>query len=193
MGSFDREKFYSGFNYKKFELEKIQAAETRALINKNGAADILDSSSFYDQRIDLKKRQFKDLIELAIYSLVGSIPFKSGIDEEDGKAFNEIVIDISKGFLDHESDILKTSMVSRGNTIDSAKVTETLKAFEKQLNTVRSNTLELLPVKINEHNKIMPGSGGEVEKGQKWKKYSALIIIGIIVIIICAVVLYLIL
>jgi hypothetical protein len=192
MGSFDKEKFYSGFNYRKFELEKEQAAETRALVNKNSAANALDSSSFYDLRIELKKRQFKDLIELAIYSLVGSIPFKARIDEEDRKAFNEILLDVSKGFIDRESDIFKASMVSHGNTIDGAKVTESLKAFEKQLIAVRINTLELLPLKITEHNNIKPGSTGEIEKGQKWKKYSALIIIGIIVVIICAVVLYLI-
>ncbi|MGA7719955.1 MAG: hypothetical protein WCA84_02135 [Ignavibacteriaceae bacterium] len=57
MGSFDKDKFYSGFNYRKFELEKEQATETRALVNKNSSANTLDSPSFYNLRIELKKRQ----------------------------------------------------------------------------------------------------------------------------------------
>ena len=193
MGSFDKEKFDSGFNSKKFELEKTQSAEMRALIDKYKSANKLGSSEFYDRRIEMKKRHFKDIIELAIYSLVGSIPYKIKIDDDDRKAFEEILKDISTSYLEREKSSIKAAMVSYGNTIDSAIVTESVKTYEKQLTAIKISTLELLPIRIADHNNMKSGGLVHADKGGAWKKYTVLIIIGIIIVAICIAVLYFIL
>jgi hypothetical protein len=193
MASFDKEKFNNGFNLKKFQLEKNQAAEMRSLIDINRSSGTLDSTSFYDQRIEMKKRHFKDIIELTINSLIGSIPFKAKIDEEDGKAFEEILKEISSAYVEREKSTFKVAMVSYGHTLDSQFVAESLKTFEKQLIAVKTGLLDNLQIKITDHNNIKSNRIGDVEKGQKWKKYTALIIIGLIIVIICIAVLYFIL
>jgi hypothetical protein len=191
MSSFNKEKFESGFLPKKYELEKNQSSELRLLIDKYKSANELGSAEFYDRRIELKKRQYKDFIELAINSLIGTIAFKIKIDDEDKKAFEEILTEISTTYIEHEKSSLKAAMVSYGNTIDSILVTETLKAYEKQLASVKISSMEHLSMKIanHEHN-VNIGSLDEVKKEVSWKKYSVLIIIGIITVAICIAVLY---
>ena len=194
MGSFDKDKFDSGFLPKKYELEKTQASELRSLIDKYKSANKLGSSEFYDRRMEMKKRQFKDFIELAINSLIGTIAFKTKIDDGDIKTFEGILTELSTSYVEHEKVILKTAMISYGNTDDSPIVTETVKAYEKQLTAIKISTLEQLPIKITNHeNNVKIGSAGEFKNEGSWKKYSALIIIGIVIIIICVIVLYLIL
>lgn len=193
MSSFNKEKFESGFNPKKYELEKTQAAELRTLIEESKLANTLGSSAFYDRRIEMKKQHYKDLIELAILSLVGSLPFKIKVDDGDRKAFEEILKELSTSYLEREKASLKAAMVSYGNTIDSAIVIESVKAYEKQLTAVKISTLELLTVKITDHNSGKFGSDIEVDKGSHWKKYSVLIIIGIVSVVLIATVLYFIL
>jgi hypothetical protein len=193
MGSFDKEKFEGGFNPKKRELEKTQTKEVSALLDKDKLADTLNFSIFFDRRIEMNKRHYKDIIELAIYSLIGSIPFKIKIDDDDRKTFKEILKEISTSYLEQEKNSLKTAMVSYGYTIDSAIVTESITEYEKQLTAIKISAMELLPVKIKDHNDIKPGSGTEVETEQAWKKYSTLIIIGIIIVVICVAVLFFIL
>jgi hypothetical protein len=193
MGSFDKDKFEGGFNRKKRELEKTQTKEVSALLVKNKLADTINFSSFFDRRIEMNKRHYKDIIELAIYSLIGSIPFKIKIDDDDRNAFEEILKEISTSFLEQEKCSLKAAMVSYGNSIDSNIVSESIKEYEKQISDVKISAMELLTVRITDHNNIKSCSGGEVENEQAWKKYSALIIIGIIIVIICVVVLFFIL
>jgi hypothetical protein len=193
MGSFNKEKFESGFNPKKFELEKTQAAELRAFIENAKTAKTFGTSAFYDRRIEIKKKQFKDFIELAILSLVGSIPFKIKIDNEDKEAFEKILNELSTSYLELAKNSMKASLVSYGNTIDSVIVTESVKAYDKQLTAVKISTLQILPAKIADHNSGKFGSEVEIESGNRWKKYSVLIIIGIILVAVCVSVLYLVL
>ena len=194
MGSFDKEKFETGFLPKKYELEKTQASELRSLIDKYKSLNKLGSPEFYDRRIEMKKRQFKEFIELAINSLIGTIAFKTKIDDGDIKTFEEILTELSTSYLEHEKAILKTAMISYGNTDDSPIVTETVKAYEKQLSAVRISTMEQLTIKITNHeNNVKIGSAGEFKNEGSWKKYNALIIIGIIVVVLCITVLYFIL
>jgi len=191
MGSFDKEKFETSFNPKRFELEKIQSTELRSLIEKNRLTNTLDTSAFYDRRIEMKMRHFKDIIDLATHTLTGSIAFKTKIEDDDKKDFEAILKEIYSNYVEHEKNSIKAAMVSYGNVIDSDIITESVKTYDKQLGAVMTTALEMLPTKIiNHNNNLKLGSGAEVKIEASWKKYSALILIGIVVVIICLIVLY---
>jgi hypothetical protein len=193
MGSFDKEKFEASFNPKRFELEKIQSSELRSLIDKHRSTNTLDTSSFYDRRIEMKMRHLKDIIDLATHTLIGSIAFKTKIEDDDKIDFEAILKEIFSNYVEHEKSSIKAAMVSDGNVIDSDIVTESVKAYEKQLGAVMSTALEMLPTKIiNHNNNLKLGSAAEVKVEASWKKYSALILIGIVVVVVCLIVLYLI-
>jgi hypothetical protein len=192
MGSYNKDKFSSKFNPKKYELEKSQSSELRVLIEKHKSAGTLGSSAFYDQRMEMRKKHFRNFIELAINSLTGSILHKTKIDEEDKNAFEKELSEISTSFIEREINSLKAVMVSYGNLIDSTIVMESAKAYEKQLTAVKIDTIKLLAVKIEKHNNGEFGSGN-TRKESSWKKYRALIIMGFIIAVICVIVLYFIL
>jgi hypothetical protein len=193
MSGFNREKFESGFNPQKFELEKKQSSEMRALIDKHKSADTLGSASFYDQRIEMKKRQYKNFIELAINSFEASMPYKGKIDDDDRKAFESVLNEIATGYLEREKSSLKSAMISYGNTIDSEIVGASVKAYEKQLTAVKISTLELVQVKIESHNNGKLSSAGNVKDENAFKKYFALIVIGLVMAAIIITILYLVL
>lgn len=192
MGSYNRDGFSDKFNPKKYELEKIQSAELRVLIEKHKSAGMLGSSAFYDQRMEMRKKHFRDFIELAINSFIGSIYNKTKIDDEDKNAFEKELNEIATSFIEREINSLKAVMVSYGNLMDSTVVIESAKAYEKQLATVKTDTIKLLSGKIAKHNS-REFSSANAKKESPWKKYIALIIIGTIMTVICATILYLIL
>lgn len=184
MSSFDKDKFETGFKPKLNELEKIQAAELHSLVEKFRASDSLKGTTFYDHRNEMRMRHFKDILDLATHALIGSIPFKSKIDEEETNEFKEILKEIFTSFWEHEQNSLKSIMVSYDETVNT---------YEKNLNAVFNSALELLPLKIKNHNKyIKIGNAADIVYEKPWKKYSALIVIGFVVVILCIIVLYLI-
>jgi len=192
MGSFNREKFDDSFNPKKYELDKKQSTEMRSLLDKHKSAGTTGSASFYDSRIEMRKRHFSNFIELAVNSLAGSISHKVMIDDSDREEFEVVLNEISMNFLELEKNSLKASMVSHGNTVDSLIVTESVKAYEKQLAAIKTDSIKLLDRIIANHNNgLFENKSGKKEVA--WKKYTMLIIIALVLTAICFTVLYLVL
>lgn len=152
MGNFQKNIFDQKLRIMKFDLEANQRKEFKEFCEfhtKNGTDR---GSYFFNLRSELKGKHFRSSLDIIIECLINTFPQNTTIDKSDKEEIEKIFNSYSSRIIESEKNGLISVLASRGLQKGSSVVTDSIKAFENQLNKVKLYSRDVLHSSIISHN-----------------------------------------
>lgn len=164
MSNFRKDIFEQKLRILRFDLDANHSKEFKdfcELHRKNGTDR---GSYFYDLRSEIKGKHFRSILENIIQCLINTFPLNTMIEKAEKEEIENIFHKYFNRIIEDEKNGLQSVMASRGLQSGSSIVVDTIKAFEYQLNRIKSYSKDILYSSIKGHNENVELMKQKVEK-----------------------------
>lgn len=164
MSNFRKDIFEEKLRILRFDLDANHSKEFNdfcELHRKNGTDK---GSYFYDLRSEIKEKHFRSILENIIQCLISTFPLNTMIEKVEKEEMENIFHKYSNRIIEDEKNGFQSVMASRGLLSGSSIVVDTIKAFEYQLNRIKSYSKDILYSSIKSHNENVELMKQKMEK-----------------------------